>query len=91
MELGDAPLPGTALAEELDKQLLVQLRDGRKILGAPRCEIRLMHVQEGGHGPCLDTHSLLVKQSRAFNCTACSDPGKELHTFMACFTHKILQ
>ncbi|KAF5825530.1 hypothetical protein DUNSADRAFT_8964 [Dunaliella salina] len=36
MELGDAPLPGTALAEELDKQLLVQLRDGRKILGILR-------------------------------------------------------
>uniref|UniRef100_A0A7R9V5Q9 U6 snRNA-associated Sm-like protein LSm1 n=1 Tax=Chlamydomonas euryale TaxID=1486919 RepID=A0A7R9V5Q9_9CHLO len=29
----DVPLPGSALADELDKKLLVQLRDGRKILG----------------------------------------------------------
>ncbi|KAG1675445.1 hypothetical protein FOA52_001744 [Chlamydomonas sp. UWO 241] len=29
----EVPLPGSALAEELDKRLLVQLRDGRKILG----------------------------------------------------------
>lgn len=29
----EVPLPGTALADELDKKLLVQLRDGRKILG----------------------------------------------------------
>lgn len=42
MELGDAPLPGTALAEELDKQLLVQLRDGRKILGEPQFLARKM-------------------------------------------------
>lgn len=31
--LAQVPLPGTALADELDKKLLVQLRDGRKILG----------------------------------------------------------
>lgn len=31
--LEEVPLPGTALADELDKRLLVQLRDGRKILG----------------------------------------------------------
>jgi U6 snRNA-associated Sm-like protein LSm1 len=29
----DVPLPGSALADELDKKLLVQLRDGRKIIG----------------------------------------------------------
>ena len=28
---------GTALVEELDRRLLVQLRDGRKILGILRC------------------------------------------------------
>jgi U6 snRNA-associated Sm-like protein LSm1 len=29
----EVPLPGTALADELDKKLLIQLRDGRKIIG----------------------------------------------------------
>ncbi|KAL6757641.1 hypothetical protein V8C86DRAFT_2615734 [Haematococcus lacustris] len=29
-------LPGAALAEELDKRLLIQLRDGRKVLGILR-------------------------------------------------------
>lgn len=32
----EAPAPGLALVEELDKRLLVQLRDGRKILGILR-------------------------------------------------------
>lgn len=32
----EVPLPGTALAEELDKKQLIQLRDGRKILGVLR-------------------------------------------------------
>ncbi len=30
------PPPGTALVEELDQKLLVQLRDGRKIIGVLR-------------------------------------------------------
>jgi hypothetical protein len=33
MLLPPVPLPGVALAEELDKRLLVLLRDGRKLLG----------------------------------------------------------
>lgn len=32
----EVPAPGTALAEELDKKLLVQLRDGKKIIGILR-------------------------------------------------------
>eukprot|EP00877_Chromochloris_zofingiensis_P001137 jgi/Chrzof1/11023/Cz05g20220.t1 len=32
----DYPPPGTALVEELDKKLLIQLRDGRKIIGILR-------------------------------------------------------
>ena len=32
----DVPPPGTALVEELDKKLLVQLRDGKKIVGILR-------------------------------------------------------
>lgn len=32
----EPPVPGAALAEELDKKLLVQLRDGRKLLGILR-------------------------------------------------------
>lgn len=32
----DVPLPGMALAEELDQRLLLQLRDGRKVLGVLR-------------------------------------------------------
>ena len=32
----EVPLPGTALAEELDHQLLIVLRDGRKLLGILR-------------------------------------------------------
>jgi U6 snRNA-associated Sm-like protein LSm1 len=32
----DYPPPGTALMEELDKKLLIQLRDGRKIIGVLR-------------------------------------------------------
>lgn len=35
-QLEEVPLPGTALVEELDKKLLIQLRDGRKILGILR-------------------------------------------------------
>ncbi|GLC46661.1 hypothetical protein PLESTB_001549400 [Pleodorina starrii] len=34
--LQEVPLPGTALAEELDKRLLIVLRDGRKLLGVLR-------------------------------------------------------
>jgi U6 snRNA-associated Sm-like protein LSm1 len=34
--LPEPPVPGAALAEELDKKLLVQLRDGRKLLGVLR-------------------------------------------------------
>ncbi len=34
--LPPVPLPGAALAEELDKQLMIQLRDGRKIIGVLR-------------------------------------------------------
>eukprot|EP00951_Prasinocladus_malaysianus_P038973 scaffold432282_cov45-Prasinocladus_malaysianus.AAC.1 len=34
--LAEVPAPGTALAEELDKRLLVHLRDGRKIIGILR-------------------------------------------------------
>eukprot|EP00775_Hariotina_reticulata_P010363 gene10363-10521_t len=33
----DYPPPGTALVEELDQKLLIQLRDGRKIIGVLRC------------------------------------------------------
>lgn len=32
----EPPLPGTALLEELDKKLLVHLRDGRKLIGILR-------------------------------------------------------
>ena len=32
-KMEEVPLPGSALADELDKKLLVQLRDGRKIIG----------------------------------------------------------
>lgn len=32
----EPPLPGTALAEELDKKMLLQLRDGRKLVGILR-------------------------------------------------------
>lgn len=32
----DYPPPGTALVEELDQKLLIQLRDGRKIIGVLR-------------------------------------------------------
>lgn len=38
MSLDEVPPPGAALVEELDKRLLVQLRDGRKIVGILRCE-----------------------------------------------------
>lgn len=34
--LPEVPLPGTALAEELDQKLLIVLRDGRKLLGVLR-------------------------------------------------------
>ncbi|PNH10206.1 U6 snRNA-associated Sm-like protein LSm1 [Tetrabaena socialis] len=34
--LQEVPLPGTALAEELDQRLLIVLRDGRKVLGVLR-------------------------------------------------------
>lgn len=34
--IDDVPLPGMALVEELDKMLMVQLRDGRKVLGTLR-------------------------------------------------------
>lgn len=33
----DVPPPGIALVEDLDKKLLVQLRDGRKLVGVMRC------------------------------------------------------
>lgn len=37
MEMLQEPsLPGAALAEELDKKLLIQLRDGRKVIGVLR-------------------------------------------------------
>ncbi len=36
VQLQEVPLPGTALAEELDQKLLVVLRDGRKLLGVLR-------------------------------------------------------
>ncbi|MEW5299726.1 MAG: hypothetical protein WDW38_003125 [Sanguina aurantia] len=32
----DVPIPGSALLEELDNKLLLQLRDGRKIIGILR-------------------------------------------------------
>ncbi|CAG9462091.1 unnamed protein product [Pedinophyceae sp. YPF-701] len=32
-QLPEIPAPGLAIAEELDQRLLVQLRDGRKLLG----------------------------------------------------------
>lgn len=38
MSLDEVPPPGAALVEELDKRLLVQLRDGRKIVGILRWE-----------------------------------------------------
>ncbi len=34
--IDDVPPPGLALVEELDKLLLVQLRDGRKVIGILR-------------------------------------------------------
>ena len=36
LNMEDVPPPGTALVEELDKRLLVQLRDGRKLVGILR-------------------------------------------------------
>ncbi|KAK9828780.1 hypothetical protein WJX72_002042 [[Myrmecia] bisecta] len=36
LSMEDVPPPGIALVEELDKLLLVQLRDGRKIVGILR-------------------------------------------------------
>ncbi|GFR42921.1 hypothetical protein Agub_g3922 [Astrephomene gubernaculifera] len=36
VSLQEVPLPGTALAEELDQRLLIVLRDGRKLLGVLR-------------------------------------------------------
>lgn len=36
LSMEDVPPPGTALVEELDKRLLVQLRDGRKLVGILR-------------------------------------------------------
>lgn len=36
LNMEDVPPPGTALVEELDKPLLVQLRDGRKLVGILR-------------------------------------------------------
>ena len=44
MSLDEVPPPGTALVEELDKRLLVQLRDGRKIVGILRCAARWHHL-----------------------------------------------
>lgn len=32
----DIPPPGIAIVEELDKSLMVQLRDGRKVIGVLR-------------------------------------------------------
>ena len=34
--IDDIPPPGLALVEELDRSLMVQLRDGRKVLGTLR-------------------------------------------------------
>ena len=34
--IDEVPLPGVAIVEELDKLLMVQLRDGRKVLGILR-------------------------------------------------------
>ena len=42
MSLDEVPPPGTALVEELDKRLLVQLRDGRKIVGILRCALTVL-------------------------------------------------
>lgn len=36
LDIFHLPPPGTALVEELDKRLMVQLRDGRKIVGVLR-------------------------------------------------------
>ena len=44
MSLDEVPPPGTALVEELDKRLLVQLRDGRKILGILRWEQQICRI-----------------------------------------------
>ena len=44
------PPPGTALLEELDKKLLVQLRDGRTLVGVMRSfdQVRRDARREGG-------------------------------------------
>ena len=34
--IDEVPLPGVAIVEELDKLLMVQLRDGRKVIGVLR-------------------------------------------------------
>lgn len=34
--IDEVPLPGLAIVEELDKRILVQLRDGRKVIGILR-------------------------------------------------------
>ena len=34
--IDEVPPPGLALVEELDKRLMVQLRDGRKVIGILR-------------------------------------------------------
>lgn len=51
---------GTALVEELDKLLMVQLRDGRKILGILRCAAALhlvfaaaYHLKFCAHAACV--------------------------------------
>ena len=55
MSLDEVPPPGAALVEELDKRLLVQLRDGRKIVGILRWEsdqIIRIDVVEAKHADC---------------------------------------
>lgn len=37
--MGDYPPPGTALVEELDQRLLIQLRDGRKVRRSRQCRV----------------------------------------------------
>lgn len=47
----DVPPPGLAIVEELDKLMLVQLRDGRKIVGTLRSFDQFANlVLEGGWG-----------------------------------------
>jgi small nuclear ribonucleoprotein (snRNP)-like protein len=48
--IDEVPPPGLAIVEELDKTLLVQLRDGRKIIGILRSFDQFANlVLEGAH------------------------------------------